>query len=119
MGLNDMGLLSKKILENFNLMNLDLLTVDQLRNKVEKTWIEHIKLCQDNFMYFVKEVWPEFIYRKATKSSEWGHHQLIANEFTRISEQKKGRLIVNMPPRHTKSEFASSSFSSLVDRTKS
>ena len=88
-------------------MNLDLLTVDQLRNKVEKTWIEHIKLCQDNFMYFVKEVWPEFIYRKATKSSEWGHHQLIANEYTKIAKQRKGRLIVNMPPRHTKSEFAS------------
>jgi len=101
------GTPSKKILENFNLMNLDLLTVDQLRNKVEKTWIEHIKLCQDNFMYFVREVWPEFIYRKATKSSEWGHHQLIANEFTKISDQRKGRLIVNMPPRHTKSEFAS------------
>jgi len=91
-------------------MNTDLLTVDQLRNKVEKTWIEHIKLCQDNFMYFVKEVWPEFIYRQADKPSEWGHHQLIANEFTKISDQKKGRLIVNMPPRHTKSEFASIHF---------
>ena len=66
------GTPSKKILENFNLMNLDLLTVDQLRNRVEKTWIEHIKLCQDNFMYFVREVWPEFIHRKATKPSEWG-----------------------------------------------
>ena len=91
-------------------MNHDLLTLDQLRAKVEKTWINHIKLCQDNFMYFVKEVWPEFIYRQAKDSSEWGHHQLIANEFTKISEQKKGRLIVNMPPRHTKSEFASIHF---------
>ena len=88
-------------------MNLELLTTDQLRTRVEKTWIEHIKLCQDNFMYFVKEVWPEFIYRKATKSSEWGHHQIIANEYTKIAKQRKGRLIVNMPPRHTKSEFAS------------
>ena len=104
------GTPSKKILENFNLMNTDLLTVDQLRNRVEKTWIEHIKLCQDNFMYFVKEVWPEFIYRQAAKSSEWGHHQLIANEFTKISNERKGRLIVNMPPRHTKSEFASIHF---------
>ena len=88
-------------------MNLELLTTDQLRTRVEKTWIEHIKLCQDSFMYFVKEVWPEFIYRKATKSSEWGHHQIIANEYTKIAKQRKGRLIVNMPPRHTKSEFAS------------
>ena len=88
-------------------MNLELLTTDQLRTRVEKTWIEHIKLCQDNFMYFVKEVWPEFIYRKATKSAEWGHHQLIANEYTKIANERKGRLIINMPPRHTKSEFAS------------
>ena len=88
-------------------MNLELLTTDQLRTRVEKTWIEHIKLCQDNFMYFIKEVWPEFIYRKATNSSEWGHHQIIANEYTKIAKQRKGRLIVNMPPRHTKSEFAS------------
>jgi hypothetical protein len=39
--------------------------------------------------------------------SKWGHHQVIANEFTKIAKQKKGRLIINMPPRHTKSEFAS------------
>ena len=63
-------------------MNLELLTTDQLRTRVEKTWIEHIKLCQDNFLYFIKEVWPEFIYRKAAKPSEWGHHQIIANEYT-------------------------------------
>ena len=50
-------------------MNLELLTTDQLRTRVEKTWIEHIKLCQDNFLYFIKEVWPEFIYRKAAKPS--------------------------------------------------
>jgi predicted phage terminase large subunit-like protein len=37
----------------------------------------------------------------------WGHHQHIAAEFTKISSKKKGRLIINMPPRHTKSEFAS------------
>ena len=88
-------------------MNTDLLTTDQLRTRVEKTWIEHIKLCQDNFMYFVKEVWPEFIYRKAKTPSEWGHHQIIANEYTKIANERKGRLIINMPPRHTKSEFAS------------
>jgi hypothetical protein len=38
---------------------------------------------------------------------KWGHHQHIASEFTKISDTKKGRLIINMPPRHTKSEFAS------------
>ena len=88
-------------------MNTDLLSTEQLRDRVEKTWLQHIKLCQDNFMYFVKEVWPEFIYRKTKDESRWGHHQLIANEFTNISNNSRGRLIVNMPPRHTKSEFAS------------
>ena len=88
-------------------MNTDLLSTEQLRDRVEKTWLQHIKLCQDNFLYFVKEVWPEFIFRKTKDPSRWGHHQIIANEFTRISNDSKGRLIVNMPPRHTKSEFAS------------
>ena len=88
-------------------MNTDLLSTEQLRDRVEKTWLQHIKLCQDNFLYFVKEVWPEFIFRKTSNPSRWGHHQIIANEFTKISNDSKGRLIVNMPPRHTKSEFAS------------
>ena len=69
--------------------------------------VKHIKLCQDNFLYFVKNVWPDFICRTDSDPDKWGHHQHIAHEFTNISKNKKGRLIVNMPPRHTKSEFAS------------
>jgi hypothetical protein len=88
-------------------MEKDLLTTDQLRLAVEKKLIEHIKLCQDNFIYFVKNVWPDFICRLDRDPKKWGHHQHIASEFTKISKLKKGRLIINMPPRHTKSEFAS------------
>ena len=88
-------------------MQKELLTNEQLRLAVEKKWIEHIKLCQDNFIYFVKEVWPDFICRLDPNPKKWGHHQHIASEFTKISDTKKGRLIINMPPRHTKSEFAS------------
>ena len=88
-------------------MNLDTLTTDQLRDRVEKLYIEHIKLCQDNFLYFVQAVWPDFICRKAKEKEKWGHHQHIADELTNIARSSKGRLIVNMPPRHTKSEFAS------------
>ena len=84
-----------------------LLTTEQLRLRLEKVWLKHIKLCQDNFLYFVKEVWPDFICRQEKEPSKWGHHQIIAKEFTNISKDNKGRLIVNMPPRHTKSEFAS------------
>ena len=83
------------------------LTTDRLRLQVEKLHIEHIKLCQDNFLYFVQEMWQDFICRKEKEKSKWGHHQIIANEFTKIASERKGRLIINMPPRHTKSEFAS------------
>jgi len=88
-------------------MEKELLTTEQLRVEVEKKWIQHIKLCQDNFLYFVKNVWPDFICRQERDPKKWGHHQIIANEFTKISTERKGRLIINMPPRHTKSEFAS------------
>ena len=41
--------------------NTDHLTTDRLRLKVEKVFIQHIKLCQDNFLYFVQEMWQDFI----------------------------------------------------------
>ena len=88
-------------------MKKDFLTTDKLRLEVERLWIQHIKLCQDNFLYFVQEMWQDFICRKEKDPSRWGHHQIIAKEFTNIAHEKKGRLIINMPPRHTKSEFAS------------
>ena len=83
------------------------MTTEQMRLEVEKLWIKHIKLCQDDFLYFVQEVWPDFVCRKSKNSKDWGHHQIIAKEFTDIADERKGRLIINMPPRHTKSEFAS------------
>ena len=56
-------------------------------------------LAKDDFMSFVKAVWPEFI--------EGPHHRVIAKKFNDLATGKITRLIVNMPPRHTKSEFAS------------
>ena len=50
-------------------------------------------------MSFVKHVWPDFI--------EGSHHKIVAEKFNQIAEGKLKRLIINMPPRHTKSEFAS------------
>jgi predicted phage terminase large subunit-like protein len=44
-------------------------------------------------------VWPEFIGGY--------HHKKIAEKFELLKDKKLKRLIVNMPPRHTKSEFAS------------
>jgi hypothetical protein len=55
--------------------------------------------CQTNFLEFVKAMWPGFIHGR--------HHAVMAKKFEAIAEGKLKRLIINMPPRHTKSEFAS------------
>ena len=55
--------------------------------------------AKDDFMSFTKAVWPEFI--------EGAHHRVIAQKFNDLANKKINRLIINMPPRHTKSEFAS------------
>jgi predicted phage terminase large subunit-like protein len=55
--------------------------------------------AREDFMSFVKCVWPEFV--------EGSHHRHIAKKFNDLASGKINRLIINMPPRHTKSEFAS------------
>ena len=55
--------------------------------------------AQKSFMAFVHEMWPGFIHGR--------HHALMAKKFEEIASGKLKRLIINMPPRHTKSEFAS------------
>lgn len=57
------------------------------------------KLSQDRFIKFVNEVWPSFIAGR--------HHAKMADAFERVANGTCKRLIINMPPRHTKSEFAS------------
>ena len=53
-----------------------------------------------NFMEFVRLMWGEsFIFGR--------HHQIMAEKFEGIASGKIKRLIINMPPRHTKSEFGS------------
>ena len=55
--------------------------------------------AQNNFLYFTKHIWPEFIEGK--------HHKIISEKFDKLATGEIKRLIVTMPPRHTKSEFAS------------
>ena len=55
--------------------------------------------CHKNFLEFVKAMWPGFIFGR--------HHSVMAKKFEEIASGKLKRLIINMPPRHTKSEFAS------------
>jgi predicted phage terminase large subunit-like protein len=54
---------------------------------------------QEKFLSFVKSMWPGFIHGR--------HHAVMAKKFEEIASGKVKRLIVNMAPRHTKSEFAS------------
>jgi predicted phage terminase large subunit-like protein len=54
---------------------------------------------QKDFISFTRGVWPGFI--------EGHHHGLMARAFERVARGELKRLIINMPPRHTKSEFAS------------
>ena len=55
--------------------------------------------ARKNFMEFVRKVWPTFIAGR--------HHARMARAFERVACGELKRLIINMPPRHTKSEFAS------------
>lgn len=55
--------------------------------------------AKTDFMAFVHKVWPSFI--------NGAHHVKMARAFERVARGECKRLIINMPPRHTKSEFAS------------
>jgi len=85
---------------------LDTLPADEKREIL--SLIEELNLArmregaQGDFLEFVKEVWPAFI--------EGDHHRVMADAFNRIADGELKRLIINMPPRHTKSEFASHLF---------
>jgi predicted phage terminase large subunit-like protein len=55
--------------------------------------------CRNSFLVFVKKMWPSFISGR--------HHAKMAHAFERVVRGECKRLIINMPPRHSKSEFAS------------
>ena len=55
--------------------------------------------CTNDYLKFVYEMWSAFIHGK--------HHEIMAEAFERVANGELKRLIINMPPRHTKSEFAS------------
>jgi predicted phage terminase large subunit-like protein len=83
--------------------NIDKLSPAQLRKLYEDldTTIQTVSKenCQDKFMDFVHKVWPNFI--------DGAHHAKMAAAFEKVARGDCKRLIINMPPRHTKSEFAS------------
>ena len=79
-----------------------LSSVEQQKILAELQQLEQLqgrKLAQTKFIEFVKQMWPVFISGK--------HHSKMASAFERVASGDCKRLIINMPPRHTKSEFAS------------
>jgi predicted phage terminase large subunit-like protein len=61
--------------------------------------MDRIERSKESFLYFVTQMWPVFI--------SGAHHKIMADAFERVANGQLKRLIINMPPRHTKSEFAS------------
>ena len=71
----------------------------RLKLELRLAQMEEVEGCREDFLKYVRKVWPEFI--------AGAHHKMIAKKFEDIAKGKNKRLIINMPPRHTKSEFAS------------
>ncbi len=55
--------------------------------------------AKERFLPFVTRMWPAFVAGH--------HHQIMADAFERVVRGETKRLIINLGPRHTKSEFAS------------
>jgi hypothetical protein len=75
-----------------------------IQNRIKQLSVK--EKAQTNFIDYVKNVWDGFI--------EGEHHKLFAKKLEAVAQGKCKRLIVNMPPRHTKSEFASVFFPSWI-----
>ena len=75
-------------------------TEDQiLKLELRLAQLDRIDACHKGFIPFVRSMWPEFITGR--------HHKIISEKLERVAKGELKRLIINMPPRHTKSEFAS------------
>ena len=82
---------------------LNTLPEDALREMLvlleAKNKLEIREAAQEKFLPFVNHVYENFIEGK--------HHRIIAEKLEAVAQGKIKRLIVNIPPRHSKSEFAS------------
>ena len=91
-------------------MNFSKLTETELKEalmlKEKLDGFETQDKCQNDFLFYVEHMWPEFICGR--------HHKIFAEKLNKVASGEIKRLIVNMPPRHTKSEFASTFFPSFI-----
>ena len=75
------------------------LETQKLRLELRLAQLNRVERSQQDFLSFVKSMWPEFISGR--------RHEIVSEKLEKIATGELKRLIVNMPPRHTKSEFAS------------
>ena len=80
-------------------MNQQAAEEQELKLELRLAQLERNEACQENFLHFVRRMWPDFITGR--------HHKIIAEKLERVAKGELKRLIINMAPRHTKSEFAS------------
>jgi predicted phage terminase large subunit-like protein len=71
----------------------------ELKLQLRLAQLQANEACRDDFLTFVRKVWPDFIAGR--------HHKVIAEKLERVARGELKRVIINMAPRHTKSEFAS------------
>lgn len=87
----------------FALRHLDQLNPAQktqvLQLLEERERLAKMENARKHFLPFVKLMWPEFI--------PGAHHEIMAEAFERIASGELKRLLINMPPRFTKSELSS------------
>ena len=74
-------------------------TAEELKLLLRENELKLKAAAQDNFLNFVRIMWPDFV--------KGPHHLKTASKLQDLAEGKITRLIVNLTPWHTKSEFAS------------
>ena len=65
------------------------LTEKEAKLKLRLAQIEKNEKCQQDFLIFVKNMWPDFIAGR--------HHKIIAEKLERVARGELKRLIINMP----------------------
>jgi len=93
-----MTLLTKQEIADYESL-IPMVGLDERRKIQQLLELDKVERCHESFIFFVSQMWDGFISGK--------HHQIMADAFERVAKGELRRLIINMPPRHTKSEFAS------------
>ena len=87
----------------FALRNLDLLDPDQkaqvLRLVEERETLTQLSTARRKFLPYVQAMWPDVVLG--------AHHEIMAEAFEDLVFGKLNRLIINIAPRHSKSEMTS------------